>query len=84
MTKPTNLRETMPLVTGFIDEMRAAFGSVEVNANIRAGLEGQPTFWATENGVEIGTKDTRQGIALTDMVIDPPAATVKAGRGKTC
>ncbi len=78
-TKP--LRETMPTVAAFIDEMREAFGAAEINASIKAGMAGQPTFYASENGVEIGTKDTRPGISLADMVIGPPEATAQAGRG---
>jgi hypothetical protein len=80
MAKP--LRETMPLCAGFIDEMRQAFGAAEINASIKAGIEGQPTFYASENGVEIGTKDTRPGFPLSRMVIDAPGATVQAGRAK--
>lgn len=55
MTKK-NLRESMPLVTAFIDECREAFGADVINQAIRAGLDGQQTFWARENGIEIGTK----------------------------
>lgn len=80
MAKP--LRDTMPTVSGFIDDMRDAFGAAEINASIRAGMEGQPTFYACENGVEVGAKDTRPGIRLTDMVIDAPGAIVAVGRGR--
>lgn len=51
-----SLRETMPFTAAFIDECRAAFGVEAVNASIRAGMQGQQTFWASESGVEIGTK----------------------------
>lgn len=35
--------------------MRDAFGPEMVNAAIRAGIDGQPTFHAKENGQAIGT-----------------------------
>lgn len=51
-----NLRQTMPLVTEFIDALREHFPQAEVNAAIRAGMDGQQTFWATEGGIEIGAR----------------------------
>lgn len=74
MAKP--LRDTMPTVAGFIDEMRDAFGAAEINDNIRAGMGGALTFYATENGVEVGTQDPRRGVALSDMQIDGSGAIV--------
>lgn len=82
MTKP--LRQTMPTVSAFIDEMREAFGADEINASIKAGMAGQPTFYACEGGVTVGTKDTRTGFPLSRMVIDAPDAPVQAGRIKKC
>lgn len=49
------LRETMPTVAGWIDGLREAFGTDQINASIRAGMEGQPTFFAAEGGAEVGT-----------------------------
>jgi hypothetical protein len=80
--KPGSLRETMPDTAAFIDEMREVFGAAEINASIRAGLDGQPTFWACENDVEIGTRDTRTGIPLSDIVIEAPGATAGPARGR--
>jgi hypothetical protein len=80
--KPGSLRETMPDTAAFIDEMREVFGAAEINASIRGGLDGQPTFWACENGVEIGTRDTRTGIPLSDCVIEAPGATAGPARGR--
>lgn len=74
MAKP--LRDSMPTVAGFIDQMRDAFGAAEINASIRAGMDGQPTFYASENGAEVGTKDQRRGVALADMQIDGSGAMV--------
>ena len=53
MTKP--LRQKMPTVAAFIDDLRAAFGEEIIHNIIRAGLQGQPVFHASENGRQIGT-----------------------------
>ena len=53
MTKP--LRQKMPTVGAFIDDLRAAFGEEIIHNIIRAGLQGQPVFHASENGHQIGT-----------------------------
>lgn len=64
----------MPLVTAFIDDMRAAFGADEINTQIRAGLRGEPTFHASENGIEVGTCRVSRGteISAADMIIPTP------------
>ena len=54
--KAGSLREVMPITTAFIDEMREAFGEDIINAQIRRGMSGEPGFWASENGREIGCK----------------------------
>jgi len=54
MTKP--LRQAMPTVAAWIDALRDAFGAEEINAAIKAGIDGQPTFYAAEGGQQIGTK----------------------------
>lgn len=59
MAKP--LREEMPLVAAFIDEVREAFGAPQINASIKAGIDGQPTFYASEKGREIGTESPPGG-----------------------
>lgn len=70
MNRPANLRQTMPAVAGWIDELRTAFGAEGINASIRAGLQGQPTFWASEGSVEVGTRDTRTGITLDQIRLE--------------
>lgn len=65
MTRPGSLREEMPLVTAFIDDLRAAFGAEQINASIKAGVNGAGTFWACENGREIGSKGQPGGFVLT-------------------
>lgn len=58
MTK--KLREQMPEVTKFIDSLRAAFGPDCIDQQIRKGMKGETTFWASENGHTVGTRDMRQ------------------------
>ena len=70
MTKK-NLRADMPLVTEFIDALRDVFGRSVVDGAIRAGLEGQPTFWARENGREIGVRSPNTGLPLSRIVVGP-------------
>jgi len=51
----SNMRTEMPNVAAFVDELRAVFGVEMVNEQIRRGLKGEPTFYAKENGHELGT-----------------------------
>lgn len=51
-----SLRESMPQVAAFIDELRAVFGVDEINAQIKLGMQGAETFHASENGIEVGTR----------------------------
>lgn len=54
--KKTSMREDMPTIAAWVDELRVAFGADEINAQIRKGLRGDPTFYASENGHKIGTR----------------------------
>ena len=56
MKSHKGLREAMPCTTAFIDQMREAFGVDGVNASIKAGIAGDGSFYANENGVEIGSR----------------------------
>ncbi len=68
-TKP--LRLAMPHTAGFIDALREAFGASQIDQAIRAGIEGQPTFWARENGQEIGTRCPPPGASFSaDQCLD--------------
>jgi hypothetical protein len=51
-----SMREQMPTVASWIDGMREAFGKEHIDRQIRAGMNGQPVFYASENGHEVGTK----------------------------
>lgn len=50
-----SMREQMPVVTDWIDRMRAAFGTEHIDGVIKAGMRGQPVFFASENGHQVGT-----------------------------
>lgn len=50
------MRELMPKVAAFVDEMREAFGVTQIDAAIRAGMRGEGSFWARENGHEVGSR----------------------------
>ena len=80
MAKP--LRDTMPECAAFIDACRQAFGADGINASIKAGMDGQPTFYASENGRTVGTKCASVGIPLSQMPFGPWNAIVKAGGRK--
>lgn len=49
----------MPLVAAFVDRMREAFGREDVDRQILRGIAGSNTFWATENGIEVGSRPWR-------------------------
>ena len=42
------------MVAAWIDQARADFGTDMINAAIRAGMDGQDTFFASENGQQVG------------------------------
>lgn len=67
----SSLRETMPLVTEFIDEMRVAFGVDVINRAIKNGMAGGCDFYASENGQEVGNKlpDSGYWVSGCDIVI---------------
>lgn len=76
MAKP--LRESMPQVAAFVDEMREAFGVEEINAQIKLGMQGAQTFHASENGIEAGTRfdEPVKYITADKMVIREKSETV--------
>ena len=56
-TSKKSMRESMPTIAAFVDELRQVFGTETINRSIKAGMAGQPgKFWASENGVEVGTR----------------------------
>jgi hypothetical protein len=55
MAKKLDLREAMPVTAALIDQFREAFGAENIHDVIRRGMAGEPVFYASENGQEIGT-----------------------------
>ena len=78
MSKP--LRQTMPTVAAWIDDLREAFGADAINAAIRNGMAGGTHFHAEENGHTLGCEAMPGGVevGLRDMVVLPAK---KGGRG---
>lgn len=66
----TNLREQMPEVTAFIDELREAFGKEHIDQQIRRGIKGEPVFYAKENGHQIGTPITEGVLVNATYYVD--------------
>lgn len=60
-----SLRSEMPQVSAWIDDLRSAFGAEVIEAQIRRGLKGEPVFFASENGIERGTRLPTGGVAFT-------------------
>lgn len=84
MTKP--LRLQMPKTAEFIDEMRAAFGKDVIDSIIRAGMDGQPVFHATENGHEIGTVVpycAERSVSMSDIDVKPFDTTAAHSASRT-
>lgn len=55
-----SMRDAMPTVAAFIDDLRAAFGADQVDPSIRAGIGGEPNrFWAREGEHTLGTQFDR-------------------------
>lgn len=50
----TPSRADLPKVFAWVKDLRDVFGP-EISTLVKGGLEGVPTFWARENGHEIGT-----------------------------
>ena len=74
------LRQAMPTVAAWIDELRAAFGAESINPAIRNGMAGGTQFFAQENGHTLGCEAMPGGVevGLRDMVVLPAK---KGGRG---
>ena len=49
------MRDQMPVVTAWIDAMRAAFGKEHIDGVIKAGMRGKAVFYASEAGHAVGT-----------------------------
>lgn len=54
----SSMRDQMPQTTRFIDWLRQELGARAVDDAIRAGMAGEPRFFAEENGHQLGTPAT--------------------------
>lgn len=72
----------MPETAAFIDACRDAFGADEINASIKAGLAGKPTFYASENGRTVGTQapPARFSISVADIDLEKIKPVAKGRR----
>ena len=50
------MREQMPTVARWVDDLRKAFGQELIDTQIRKGLRGEGDFYACENNIEVGSK----------------------------
>lgn len=50
----------MPEIAAFVADMKSAFGEPEIDEAIRRGRAGEPTFFACENGHNVGTATPAQ------------------------
>ena len=69
------MRDSMPIVTAFIDDLRSAFGNLDVTAWVRTGIA-DGSFHASENGHTIGAPlvEPTNAVAGTHLVLQAPAA----------
>jgi hypothetical protein len=66
------MRDQMPQVAAWIDELREVFGADQIDPSIRRGMAGQPhQFFASEAGYSIGTDSPDLG---QQARVAPPGA----------
>ena len=70
-TKAKPMRQAMPTVAAWVDELREAFGLDAVNPALRNGAQGGCEFYAEENGQTIGCEAMpgRHVVTAADMVL---------------
>ncbi|MCB4349361.1 hypothetical protein LA345_36740 (plasmid) [Burkholderia vietnamiensis] len=49
-------RDRMPQIAAFVESLADAFGREYIEDLVRRGQQGEPTFFASENGIEVGTR----------------------------
>jgi len=70
MTKP--LRTVMPFTASIVDDFREFFPEAGIVETVRAGMNGQPVFFAREAGHEVGTPLpdlSGREVSLCDVVL---------------
>lgn len=58
----------MPQVSAIIDELCEAFGKDSIHGQIRRGIQGEPVFYAAENGYEVGVRSVGGDAVMFDPV----------------
>jgi hypothetical protein len=76
------IRGLMPETAAFIDAVREAFGAEEINCNLQAAMRGEPLFFASEGGHEIGTKSEPPAFSVTGNDLLPYRHTARTTRGR--
>ncbi len=81
-SKPPDFRQSMPKTTAFIDACRAAFGRESIDASIKMGMRGMGMFYASENGIAVGTRLPRFAYSVSgdDLMLIDPELDVGVGR----
>ena len=80
MSKP--MRNAMPKVSEFVDACRAVFGVLSINNAIRDGIDGLPTFYASEAGESIGTPAPKAAFSVSgDALVQGPMVARKGRVG---
>lgn len=71
MEKAKPMRQAMPFTASIIDDFRTTWPEAGVVQAVRAGIDGQPTFHANENGQEVGTPipyDPDKASSVADLI----------------
>lgn len=64
MSVKQQIAEKMPGTAAFLEDLASVLGDDAVWPQVEKGLAGEPTFFARENGVQAGTRDTRAVVAV--------------------
>lgn len=75
------MREQMPVCAAWIDDLRFVFGAEYIDRIIRAGMRGEPVFFASENGHTVGTPvPVGDKVVLKDERTEPSIRVARDGR----
>lgn len=80
----TRQSDHKPQTKAFLQAFYAAFGVENIKPSVEAGIAGQQTFHASENGHEVGTRipyDANKAVSLSDINLGP--MNVKAAKAES-
>lgn len=68
------LKDKLPEVARIVADLRRAFGNVFMDDLIKRAKQGEPTFYAEENGISFGVRcrEIGKAVSLKDVVISNP------------